>query len=63
VVRNWKEAWTQFETLLALDPTYQDAQQRPDEALWETIEHVAGGDDWGTQRLRCCSGLLPQVIG
>jgi hypothetical protein len=47
--KNWGEAWTQLEALLALDPTYRDAQQRLDEALWEAIEHVAGGDDWDAE--------------
>jgi sulfatase modifying factor 1 len=46
---NWEKAWTQFETLLALDPTYRDAGQQLDETLRETIEHVAGGDDWNAE--------------
>jgi formylglycine-generating enzyme required for sulfatase activity len=42
---NWAEAVAQYETLVALDPAYRDAQQRLDKALWGGIEDVAGGDD------------------
>jgi len=46
---NWEEAQAQFDALLALDPTYRDAQQRRDEALRGAIGHVAGGDEWESE--------------